>query len=97
MQRLQLMSVSMGEPLFNQANLIAAYEQLSAKYQNAELLISTAAPRVSLDPILAFAQRNRKVGLQFSIHESSDEARNRLIPFAKKCSLREIAELGADQ
>lgn len=94
MHRLQLMSMSMGEPLFNQANLIAAYEQLSAKYPNAELLISTAAPRVDIAPLLLFAQRNSKVGLQFSIHESSDAARDALIPFQQKCSLAEIAGLG---
>ncbi len=94
MKRLQLMSMSMGEPLFNQVNLIAAYEFLSAKYPNAELLISSAAPRIDIEPLLSFAQRNNKVGLQFSIHESSDEARNKLIPFDKKYSLSEIAGLG---
>jgi len=34
------------------------------------------------------------IGLQFSVHESTDEARNRLIPFENKLNLEEIAAVG---
>jgi 23S rRNA (adenine2503-C2)-methyltransferase len=34
------------------------------------------------------------IGLQFSVHESTDAARNELIPFVEKLSLAEIAAVG---
>ena len=34
------------------------------------------------------------IGLQFSIHESTDEARDKLIPFKEKLTLEEIAHQG---
>ena len=34
------------------------------------------------------------IGLQFSVHESTDEARNKLIPFASKLTLKELSEVG---
>lgn len=42
----------------------------------------------------AISKRVPTVGLQFSVHESTDEARNALIPFKAKLSLAEIAQAG---
>ena len=40
------------------------------------------------------AERIPTVGLQFSVHESTDEKRNQLIPFKGKLTLSEISEVG---
>jgi 23S rRNA (adenine2503-C2)-methyltransferase len=92
--RMQIMFMSMGEPLLNQSGLIGALRELSAKYSKAALLISTSGPRVNYEPIRTISCLIPKVGLQFSVHESTDDARNRLIPFRAKLSLAEIAREG---
>ena len=93
-EKLQLMSMSMGEPLLNLKNLVPAIEQLYIKYPNAALLISTSAPKVNYDDVIDVSKRIPTVGLQFSVHESTDNARNELIPFKSKLSLEEIASEG---
>jgi 23S rRNA (adenine2503-C2)-methyltransferase len=65
-------------------------------YPGAALLISTSAPRVDYQPVIDISQEVDKVGLQFSVHESTDEARNALIPFKAKLTLEEIAEHGTE-
>ena len=40
------------------------------------------------------AKKIDKIGLQFSVHESTDEARGKLIPFKAKMSLNDIAFTG---
>lgn len=94
MGRLQIMFMSMGEPLLNLKGLVPAIERLHEFYPSAALLISTSAPKVNYDEVIAVSQRVPTVGLQFSVHESTDEARNALIPFKAKLTLREIAEQG---
>ena len=61
-----------------------AFEKLYAKYPNAALLISSSGPKVDYGWVREMSKRIPTVGLQFSIHESTDEARDKLIPFAKK-------------
>lgn len=75
-----------------------ALHQLYDKFPNAKLLISTIGPKndevyneLFIDSILI-----KNIGLQFSIHESTDEKRNKLIPLPGKLSLKEISELGYD-
>ena len=92
--RMQIMFMSMGEPLLNVKNLCEAVDRLHALYPIAALLISTIGPRVNYDPIFDVSRRVPKVGLQFSVHESTDEARDQLIPFKAKLSLSEIAQHG---
>lgn len=95
--RLQLMAMSMGEPLLNLKNLIPALRILNNKYPNAALLISTSAPEIGEDNInelFQVSQEISKIGLQFSIHESTDDARDKLIPFKKKMNLARISEVG---
>lgn len=94
MERLQIMFMSMGEPLLNQHNLIPAIERLHQLWPKAALLISTSAPRVTYDYIIGVSQDVPTVGLQFSVHESTDEARNLLIPWERKLTLAEIAHEG---
>lgn len=93
-ERMQIMFMSMGEPALNQKNLCEAIVRLHALYPRAALLISTSAPDVDYEDIMKTAEKVPTVGLQFSVHESTDEARNKLIPFAKKLILSRIAEKG---
>ncbi|MFX4299809.1 hypothetical protein [Pseudosulfitobacter pseudonitzschiae] len=94
MDRLQIMFMSMGEPLLNWNGLSGACETLCEKYPNAALLISTIAPRVNFDRLNELSARIRQIGLQFSIHKSTDVERDALIPFKSKLTLTEIAETG---
>lgn len=93
-KRLQIMFMSMGEPLLNLKNLIPALRTLYELYPNAALLISTSAPDVDYGPLIEISREIPNVGLQFSAHESTDEARNMLIPFKKKLSLSQMATIG---
>lgn len=95
-KRLQIMFMSMGEPVLNTAELHKACAQLHELYPNAALLISTSAPssQIGFERIFKMSKEIDKIGLQFSVHESTDEKRNKLIPFRQKFTLAEIADLG---
>ena len=93
-KRCQIMFMSMGEPLLNFAALEETIRTLHAKYPRFALLISTSAPRVDFEPLMKLAEEINTIGLQFSVHESTDEARNKLIPFKAKYTLEEMANLG---
>lgn len=92
-KKLQIMVMSMGEPAMVKA-LYKAFRTLHEKYPNAALLISSSGPAVDYSWIREMSVEIPTVGLQFSVHESTDEARDKLIPFEKKLSLNEIAEQG---
>jgi 23S rRNA (adenine2503-C2)-methyltransferase len=93
-QRMQVMFMSMGEPLLNLPSVVPAIRRLNELYPQAALLLSTSGPKVDYGPVRDVSREIPKVGLQFSVHESTDEARNKLIPFAAKLSLDEIAVEG---
>lgn len=81
-KKLQIMFMSMGEPFLNYKNVKKAITALAYIYPTAQLLISTSAPKAikrSLFDFLHFSRSQPKVGLQFSVHESTDEARRKLI------------------
>lgn len=92
--RLQIMFMSMGEPLLNLRHLVPALQALHERYPNAALLISTSAPRVNYTLVRTVSQAIPTIGLQFSVHESTDEARNKLVPYERKLNLAEIATEG---
>lgn len=95
MGRLQIMFMSMGEPLLNLKQLVPALHQLYAKYPKAALLISTSAPKgVDWAALFKVSKEIPTIGLQFSVHESSDAKRDELIPFKSKLTLQEIAGMG---
>lgn len=94
MKRLQIMFMSMGEPLLNMKQLTPALEILEKKYPKAALLISTSAPDVDYESVNDVSVRIPTIGLQFSVHESTDQARDKLIPFKHKLSLQSIAQAG---
>lgn len=95
-EKFQIMFMSMGEPMMNWGGLKGAILYLSMAYPNAQLLVSTSAPKSMLNCFSEFVKLSMdipKVGLQFSVHESNDENRQKLIPTAT-CTLRQIASLG---
>lgn len=96
MQRLQVMFMSMGEPMLNSTNLCEAIKRLHTAYPNAALLVSTIGPKVDYEKIIDVSVEVETVGLQFSLHESTDEARDKLIPFKAKMTLAEIAATGEE-
>lgn len=91
-QKLQIMFMSMGEPMLNFGQLAPALRKLYELYPHARLLISTSAPR-NFPAFMALNQLSKEIptiGLQFSVHESTDEARQKLIP-SSTMKLQEIA------
>lgn len=95
-KNLQLMGMSMGEPLLTLKTLIPALKILHQKYPNAKLLISTSGPDVDYEPFMKLAEEIPTIGLQFSVHESTDRARDALVPFKKKLSLLEMSYKGRE-
>lgn len=93
-KKLQIMSMSMGEPMLNKS-IENVYRRLYTQYPSAALLLSTSGPSVDYSGIFSLAKQIPTMGLQFSIHESTDEKRNKLIPFAAKLNLSEIANKGS--
>lgn len=95
--KLQIMFMSMGEPLMNYTELAKALRILYVKYPHARLLISTSAPRIfsSFKELNELSKEIPTIGLQFSVHESTDENRKKLIPSATM-SLAEIANTGVE-
>lgn len=96
MGRLQLMFMSMGEPMLNWKALSPALKALYDLYPNAELLISTSGPDVpaAYEDLFNLSIEIPTIGVQFSVHESLQEERNKLIPFKRKLSLYQIATCG---
>lgn len=90
----QIMFMSMGEPMLNFTRLAEAIRILHKKYPNFALLISTSAPDVDYSSLRQLSKEIPAVGLQFSVHESTDEARNKLIPFKNKLTIEQIASEG---
>lgn len=95
-KKLQIMFMSMGEPMLNFAKVKKALKNLNELYPNADLLLSTIGIKNSfvLEEIVKISKKIDKIGLQFSIHESTDKKRNILIPFKNKLSLSEIRDFG---
>ncbi len=93
-KRGQIMFMSMGEPLLNKQGLSEAIRVLHLMYPQFALLISTSAPSVDYEWVRELSVEVPTVGLQFSVHESTNEARDKLIPFKAKLTLEQIAVEG---
>lgn len=94
MGRLQIMFMSMGEPLMNKPSMKRALRELYDMYPRAALLISTIGPDIDYGWVREISREIPTIGLQFSVHETTEERRNALIPFRKKLTLQEIASEG---
>lgn len=94
-KRVQIMFMSMGEPLLNMNSVAIAIEMLHVMFPKAALLISTSGPdTIGWNLLMEQAEAIPTLGLQFSVHESNDQARNKLIPMKHKLNLKEIAAMG---
>jgi 23S rRNA (adenine2503-C2)-methyltransferase len=81
-KKFQIMFMSMGEPFFNYNNLESAITYLHNFYPTAQLLVSTSFPKCDTAYYLRFVELSRaidNIGLQFSVHESSDRKRGKLL------------------
>lgn len=96
--KVQLMFMSMGEPLLNMSQMDKTLNYLYSVYPCAQLLVSTSAPKTTAGwtMFMNCAKDNKNLGLQFSVHESTDEARNVLMPIKAKLTLQEIAIKGVE-
>lgn len=95
-EKFQIMFMSMGEPFDNYNNLETSIIFLHNIYPNAQLLVSTSAPSSMLAhwaDFISLSGNVAQVGIQFSVHESTDDARHRLIPTSTS-TLRQMACLG---
>lgn len=95
-EKFQIMFMSMGEPMHNFNQLKLVLPILAEKYPNAQLLISTSAPKETYlywSELITLSKTFSQIGVQFSVHESTDENRAKLIP-TDTCTLRQIASLG---
>lgn len=96
-KKFQIMFMSMGEPMMNYEELEKAIYVLFNYYPGAQLLISTSAPVGMihyLPRLITLSKTIPNVGLQFSVHEATDEARQKLIP-TRTSTLAQISCLGA--
>lgn len=95
-KKLQFMFMSMGEPMLNWDEVEKAIRILNSKFDNAQLLLSTIGCDNDevFSKIISLSKEIDKVGLQFSIHKSNDDDRNKLIPFRKKMNLEKIRDAG---
>lgn len=95
-RRFQIMFMSMGEPMLNWKNVKNAIVELHKDYPSAELLLSTIAPHTDADygDLIELSKQIDNIGLQFSIHKSTDAERDILIPYKDKYNLSQIRDLG---
>lgn len=93
-KKFQIMFMSMGEPMLNWKNVKISLIELHKLYPNAALLISTSGPSVDYNDLISLSKEIPQIGLQFSVHESTDEVRNKLVPFKDKLTLSQIGEYG---
>ena len=95
-RRFQIMFMSMGEPMLNWKNVKNAIIELHKDYPSAELLLSTIAAHTEADygDLIELSKQIDNIGLQFSIHKSTDAERDILIPYKVKYNLLQIRDLG---
>jgi 23S rRNA (adenine2503-C2)-methyltransferase len=96
--KFQIMFMSMGEPFLNYFNVEETIAILAQTFPNAQLLVSTIAPRKEdkLKRFISLSKNIPKVGLQFSIHSAYDNERNKIIPYKNKLDLVEIRDYGVE-
>lgn len=95
-KRFQIMFMSMGEPFLNYKNVKDAIIELHKLYPNADLLVSTIAPKTDSEfaDFITLSKEIPNIGLQFSIHKSNVIERDKLIPYKNKYSLNQIRDYG---
>jgi len=94
--KLQIMFMSMGEPMLNWHNVERSIKALNLCYSNADLLISTMGVDDDevFGKIIKLSKEIDKIGLQFSVHAISEYKRDILIPFDKRMDLLKLRDAG---
>jgi 23S rRNA (adenine2503-C2)-methyltransferase len=102
-KKTQIMFMSMGEPMLNWSNVRNSISQLRqhsvCSDNRTQFLISTIGINDShvFQDIIRYSRLGcPELGLQFSIHRSTDEARSKLIPYENKMNLRQIRDCGIE-
>lgn len=97
-ESMQIMVMSMGEPLLNMPKVSVAFKHFDKHFPKAKLLVSTSAPSTAQgwNIMMQTAELLPNIGLQFSVHESTDAARNKLMPMKAKLNLEGIAMKGLE-
>lgn len=97
-KKLQIMFMSMGEPMLNWYSVAESIEKLSSKYPNAALLISTVgiSNRKTITSLINLSKNYNKVGLQFSVHDMREDNRSKLIPYKNKLSIYDLRDVGLE-
>ncbi len=96
-KKFQIMFMSMGEPFLNYKQVEFAIDGLSLRFPHADLLVSTIGPNTLMQhgkKFIAQSCRINKIGLQFSIHASTNKKRSKIIPLVHKLCLHEIRDYG---
>ncbi|MBW3011485.1 radical SAM protein, partial [Candidatus Woesearchaeota archaeon] len=83
----------MGEPALNYPEVNQAIEMIKEKYPNAVIGLSTIGiNNAALDGWLELSKKYKDVFMQFSLHTTSEDERNELIPFKKKMNYEQIRD-----
>jgi 23S rRNA (adenine2503-C2)-methyltransferase len=95
-RKFQIMFMSMGEPMLNWSEVRKAILELNLLYPAADLLVSTVGVNNAqiVRDLVKVSHQIPKVGLQFSIHRSTDEERAAIIPYKRLLSLRLLRDIG---
>jgi 23S rRNA (adenine2503-C2)-methyltransferase len=83
--------MGMGEPFLNYESVMAAAEQLHSRLQLGGRRVTVSTSGV-VPRILDFANAELQVNLAVSLHASTDELRNELVPLNKSYSLDELGK-----
>ncbi|MCK4670469.1 MAG: radical SAM protein [Nanoarchaeota archaeon] len=83
----------MGEPALNYPEVSQAIEMIKEKYPNAVIGLSTiGVDNPALEGWLEISKKYTDIQMQFSVHTTSEEERNELIPFKKKMNYEQIRD-----
>ncbi|MBI4447985.1 radical SAM protein, partial [Candidatus Woesearchaeota archaeon] len=91
----KILFTRMGEPALNKDEVNKAIKNIKRKYPKAVIALSTIG--VNNSALADWSELSKKYGniqLQFSIHSTSQAARQRLIPYNKKLNFKKIKEAG---
>ncbi|MGV8151693.1 MAG: radical SAM protein [Candidatus Nanoarchaeia archaeon] len=94
-QEFRILMTRMGEPALNYKEVCKAIKLIKEKYPYAQIAISTIGMRnKALKEWLKLSQEYKEIHMQFSIHSTSQDYRNWLIPIKNKLNFKEIKEFG---
>jgi 23S rRNA (adenine2503-C2)-methyltransferase len=91
----RILMTRMGEPALNYIEVTKAVHLIKERWPFAEIAISTIGiNKPALEEWLKLSEKYKEIHLQFSIHSTSNEYRDWLIPAKNKLSFEEIKKFG---